>query len=129
MKGLDSISNSVQKNCDLVDAEYAQNYGLCVYLLKMREYYRWKNHISNTIELHNDKIHDWIVDQEEHWEEIEGDSFQKITIGDNSFSPFETEEINEVLNPERLVYSGGKGYGDIPMFFWLIWKMSGKGTD
>ncbi len=95
MRDLDSIRKSVQKNCDLVDAEYAQNYGLCIYLLKMREYYRWKNRIPNADELQNDKIHDWIVDQEEYWEKIEGDSFQEITIGEDSFSPFETEKIND----------------------------------
>jgi hypothetical protein len=34
------LRDSVQRNCHLADAEHARDYSLCIYLLKMREYYR-----------------------------------------------------------------------------------------
>ena len=39
---LQSLRRSVQRNCDISDAEFAQSYSLCTYLLKMRELYRWE---------------------------------------------------------------------------------------
>ncbi len=35
------LISQVQHNCDISDANHAGNYTLCIYLLKMREYYRW----------------------------------------------------------------------------------------
>ncbi len=117
MTEFDQLQKSIQKNCDLVDAENAQNYGLCVYLLKMREYYRWRNKISLTADVTNTEIHSWIADQEEYWEDIQGDDFENIIIGKQSFSPFEVEKINKLLISQELIYSGGLGYCNIPMFF------------
>lgn len=117
MKELKHLQESTQKNCDLVDAENAQNYGLCVYLLKMREYYRWRNGISLTADVENADIHEWIADQEEYWDSIQGDGFEKIMLGEQAFSPFETNQINKILIPNQLVYSGGLAYGNIPLFF------------
>ena len=117
MLDLAEVKNGVQKNCDLVDAQYAQNYGLCVYLLRMREYYRWSNNIPLYSDLENDKVHTWIADIEEHWDKILGQPFKGFVINRKAFEPFETLEINNSLLPHGYVYSGGYGPAKIPLFF------------
>ena len=39
---MQDVVDSVQRNCDVVDARYGGDYGMCTYLLKMRELYRWE---------------------------------------------------------------------------------------
>lgn len=117
MNTIEELKQVVQKNCDLVDAVHAQDYGLCIYLLKMRDYYRWKKGISLFDELENEKIHAWIIDTEEYWEEIQGESFGQIPVNGSSVDPFETQEINSSLGQKKLIYGGGLGYGLIPFFY------------
>ena len=117
MEGFKALKEKVQKNCDLVDAEYGQNYGLCIYLLKMRDYYRWQNRIPLHQEIVNKEILNWIADTEERWEGIAGNSLEDIPFDGKIFDPFASNAINEVLFPQGLVYSGGLGYGAIPLFF------------
>ena len=45
MRILPQLASAVQRNCDISDARYAGDYGLCTFLLKMREYYRWENEL------------------------------------------------------------------------------------
>ena len=114
---LELITETVQKNCDLVDARHGQDYGLCIYLLKMRDYYRWQNRIPLHIDLVNDEIHSWIAKIEAYWDEINEDPFRHMKINGQYLNPFHTGQINDLLNPNGLVYSGGLGYGSIPLFF------------
>ncbi|MCP4752453.1 MAG: hypothetical protein GY866_16305 [Proteobacteria bacterium] len=117
MIDISELREAVQSNCDRVDAESAQNYGLCVYLIKMREYYRWRKGLSFDSEIRNHEIIPWIADLETSWERMEGEAFGKIVVDRKEFDPFETESINSLLTPEGLVYSGGFGYAGIPLFF------------
>lgn len=39
---IEEICASVQMNCYISDARYGSEYGLCTYLMKMREYFRWE---------------------------------------------------------------------------------------
>jgi hypothetical protein len=129
MINISELQASIQRNCDLIDAEYGQNYGLCIYLLKMRDYYRWQKEIPLHHDLDNDAIHKWIAETEEHWEEISGDSLQDIKINGNLFKPFDSGKINSQLIPEGLIYSGGLGYGGIPLFFLAELESSEKHFD
>src|SRR3970040_447007 len=45
MRNLPQLASVVQRNCDISDARHAGDYGLCTFLLKMREYYRWENEL------------------------------------------------------------------------------------
>lgn len=117
MKDFPEIKRIVQRNCDLIDAEFGQNYGLCIYLLKMRDYYRWRNQIPLDQKLQNESIHCWIAETESYWEQILGSPLLSLPVNSRSFDPFASQAINEQINPEGFVYSGGLGYGGIPMFF------------
>ncbi len=117
MTDLEKLTTTVQKNCDLVDADHGQDYGLCIYLLKMRDFYRWHNRIPLHEDLINEDIHQWIAGIEEHWEEIEGEPFSRLAINGDYYNPFHARVINQKLETEGLVYSGGLSYGAVPLFF------------
>lgn len=114
---IETIKKTVQANCDRVDSENAQTFGLCIYLLRMWDYYRWWHGLHLSAPVPNEEILPWIGDVEEYWEAIEGTAFDTIQLDGKAFHPFETAGINEILNPLGWVYSGGFSYGGIPMFY------------
>ncbi len=117
MKDFETLKKTVQRNCDLVDAENAQNFGLCIYLMRMWGYYRWWHGLDMLAQIANEEILPWIGDVEEYWETLEDEAFGKLILDGKAYDPFKTDEINNILNPEKLVYSGGLAYAGIPMFF------------
>lgn len=117
MTDFEGLKRTVQSNCDRVDSENAQSFGLCIYLLRMWDYYRWWHGLPLSAVVPNEEILPWIGDVEEYWESLEGSAFNDLFIGGERFNPFQTSEINDVLNPVGWVYSGGFSYGGIPMFY------------
>ena len=43
---LDVLVDAVQTNCDIADARHAADLPLCIYLLQMREFYRWEHGLT-----------------------------------------------------------------------------------
>lgn len=111
------LCTAVQKNCDISDARNASNYTLCVYLLKMREYFRWENGYAFSDSLSKEEVGDWVQEREHLWESLEEESFVPLPIDGKEFDPFDTENINRALAPKRYVYSGGIGLRSAPNFF------------
>ena len=112
-----NIINTVQYNCNIADSYAANDYTLCVYLLKMREYYRWENKLGFNQALEKDAIGDWISSREEHWQDLENVDYADVKINNVSYSPFDTEQINQQLKSIDLVYSGGLSQNHRPHFF------------
>lgn len=113
----ESLCKTVQKNCDISDAHHATNYTLCIYLLKMREYFRWENGYSCNDALPKKDIGAWMQERENLWENLSGKNFLPLLIDGREFGPFDTEDINEALAPRGYVYSGGVGRHAAPHFF------------
>ncbi len=111
------LCETVQKNCDISDARHAANYTLCVYLLKMREYFRWVNGYSYNDVLPKEDVGNWVQERENLWESLEEDSFIPLLIDGKEFDPFDTDNINNALAPMGYVYSGGIGLRAAPHFF------------
>lgn len=111
-----TLIEQVQFNCHLSDAQHARDYSLCIYLLKMREFYRWEQGIVFGDRLPKQVLGEWLSDRESLWEEIEGNEFQPLHLGNTFHPPFDSEAINSILQKEGLVYSGGY-CGDKPHFF------------
>jgi len=109
--------DAVRTNCHISDAQFATNYTLCVYLLKMREYFRWEHGLPFGAALPHDQLTDWLTRRETHWDSLEHNRFENIPVGNERFSPFDTAAINAVLNPLGYVYSSGYGPGMKPVFF------------
>ena len=114
---IEEICASVQMNCYISDARYGSEYGLCTYLMKMREYFRWERGLGYTGAIDKDEVGDWLSERENLWKGLEDREYGSIKLDDDEFDPFNSELINAVLNPYGLVYSGGIGRFGRPHFF------------
>ncbi len=117
MQSIEALSAVVQKNCDISDARHARDYTMCVYLLKMREYYRWAKGFAMTDELPRDELGEWVLKREELWESLGPREFECLPLADECHDPFDADTINRQLVPQGLVYSAGYGRFVKPHFF------------
>lgn len=111
------LQSIVQQNCHISDAQFAGNYTLCIYLLKMREFYRWETQKSYGSQISKDEIGQWLSQREQHWDTLEDQDYQSLNINGNEINPFESQHVNELINAQDLVYSGGYGMLGKPVFF------------
>jgi len=114
---LKSLAEVVQHNCNISDARHGTDYSLCVYLMKMREYYRWEKHLPYGAALERDQVGSWLAAREQLWEDLEGEDLKPLFVGGRIFDPFETDAINACLAQQGLVYSAGLGDRGKPHFF------------
>ena len=117
MKDLGGLISTVQQNCHISDARFAGQYTMCIFLLKMREFYRWEHDISLTEPMPRSEIGDWLVERENTWNEIEANDYSPLDIGGRQIDPFEAQTVNDLLLPQGIVYSGGYGLHQKPHFF------------
>jgi hypothetical protein len=117
MRNLPELASVVQQNCDISDARYAGEFGLCTFLLKMREYYRWENELPFTRSLPKDELGDWIGAREETWDSIETQEFAPLPLAQGELDPFDADAANDELLPGGCVYSAGFGRFHKPVFF------------
>lgn len=111
-----ALCERVQHNCHLSDARHARDYSLCIYLLKMREFYRWEQGIAFGEPLPKGPLGEWLTAREHHWEQIQEEEFQLLELEHGQYAPFDSDAINALLGNAGLVYSGGY-CGAKPHFF------------
>jgi hypothetical protein len=108
---------TVQHNCHISDARFAGDFTMCVYLLKMREYFRWEKGYAYGKALPHSKLGEWLTAREELWGRLEDKSFSPIEIAGRQHDPFDANAINAALKTHRLLYSAGYGNKAKPHFF------------
>jgi len=116
MLNFGSLINTVQRNCDISDARYAGNYTMCIFLLKMREYYRWEHEIPFSCALPHHDLGSWLVEREQAWETLEDRSYEPLPLSHGRVDPFDYAAINAELIPSGYVYSSGLGLFNKPHF-------------
>ena len=116
MHHLTQLVETVQYNCAISDARYAGNYSMCIFLLKMREYYRWEQKIPLSKKIPREEVGIWMANREESWEPIENEEYMPLTIGNESFDAFDTQNINTRLLPHGYIYNSGRGVFAKPHF-------------
>ncbi len=95
MKGsLRQFCCAVQRNCHISDARHGADYGLCTYLLKMREYYRWENGLGYGASLANESVGEWLTRREQLWDSLSDDDFTPLPFAGRLFDPFDVDRIN-----------------------------------
>ncbi len=114
---LSALRDAVQHNCDITDASHADDYTLCIYLLKMREYFRWEQGYGLVDSLPADALGDWVSERESRWNALEAEEFRRLPVNGEELDPFDNTAINRLLNKEGLVYSAGLGMQCKPNFF------------
>ena len=117
LRRLPELVGAIQRNCDISDARHAGDYGLCTFLLKMREYYRWEMELPLPRRLEKGDLGDWLDGRERHWDGLEDEAFGDLPLGHAGLDPFETARANRALMPRGLVYSAGYGRLGKPVFF------------
>jgi hypothetical protein len=113
--GLKYIAQVIQSNCHISDAQYAEHFSLCIYLLRMREYYRWENDIPLTQALDKKAVGDWLSAREQSWELYQNKPLQLIPTHAEA-NAFDTDTINRYLIPIHYVYTAGYGLFKKPQF-------------
>jgi len=111
------LTETVQHNCHISDASHAGNYTLCIYLMKMREFYRWEKQHDFGTTLANEDVGNWLKQREALWDELETNTYAPIIINGQSFEPYDNAGINALLNQQDMVYSGGLGYQSKAHFY------------
>ncbi|MGC2520621.1 MAG: Sfum_1244 family protein [Burkholderiales bacterium] len=117
MRNLNRLVDSVQRNCHVADARHARDTSLCIYLLQMREYYRWENDLPLEEQPRRNELGTWLTEREALWSGMEDAPFDAISVNGHPLDPFDAEGINTRLAPEGLVYGGGIGRFHRPHFF------------
>ena len=112
-----NLQAAVQLNCHISDARFASDYTLCVYLLKMREFYRWEKQITYSESIQSETIGNWLTDREQLWENLEKLPFTELEFEGQQFDPFDSDSINQLVSAHGLIYSGGYGTKSKPVFF------------
>jgi len=114
---LQPFRDRVQYNCHISDARYASEFTMCVYLLKMREYFRWEKAYDFSAALPHKAVGDWLTERENLWEQLEDRDFAAIELDGRQYDPFDADAINRALQAYNLLYSAGYGYKARPHFF------------
>ena len=117
MINLGELAQTVQTNCHISDARHAGSYTMCVFLLKMREYFRWEHQIPLSHTLEKVPISQWLMEKEQFWENIEDHPYLPLALECGEVDPFDAKTINQELTPLGFVYSSGYGVFNKPHFF------------
>ncbi len=108
---------AVQANCDIADALHAPDLSLCIFLLQMREYYRWSQGLGYDALLDRDELGRWLDARERRWQSLEGSAFEPLPLDGERFDAFDVDTIDRQLQPLGLVYGAGLAGPGRPMFF------------
>jgi len=111
------LISQVQYNCDISDANHAGNYTLCIYLLKMREYYRWIHALEFADNFTAESMTQWLRDKEDIWDQVVDKPFKPLQLYEKSYQPFDSQPINVKINQHQLYYHAGIGQKAVQHFF------------
>jgi len=114
---LAALIGAVQRNCDIADARHAGELTMCIYLLRMRDFYCWEHELPPGREVARDQVGAWMEERERIWEALEDTQYQKLPLPGNTVDPFDAERVNAALAEHGLVYSAGYGRRGRPQFF------------
>ena len=112
-----SFLEAVQYNCDVSDARHADSYSLCVYLMHMREYFRWEQKLGPDVVLSADAVGEWVQQRESYWDTLEDAPYRLLPLPGGEADVFDVDTINAWLVPLGYGYSAGIGRYGKPIFF------------
>jgi hypothetical protein len=112
-----SLLRAVQYNCDVSDAQHAGSYTLCIYLMHMREYFRWHQQLGLEAVLGAAEVGEWVDAREQQWADLREADYQELPILGHRVDPFDADTVNDWLVPRGYCYSAGVGRLGKPVFF------------
>jgi hypothetical protein len=112
-----TLLNDIKFNCDVSDAQFWGYFSVCGLLMRYRDLFRSEKGLKPWDEINREEILSWISSKESRWPELEKMSFRDLTLGENTYGPFEVVKINQVLKDQKLIYGAGYGMYMKPTFF------------
>jgi hypothetical protein len=113
----EGLKEQIKYNCNVSDAKFWGYYSICGLLLRMRELYRSEKGMEFYETIAMEEISPWIGERDVLWNEMEKAELRNIEIGRNSFSPFDVDDINNILADKYFIYGAGFGRHMKPNFF------------
>jgi len=101
------LVEAVQTNCHIADARSAADLPLCIYLLQMRELFRWEQGIATLQPLPREAVAQWLDEREALWASLEDRDFMPVPVAGRLFEPFEVAAVNARLRPFGWMYGAG----------------------
>lgn len=114
---LDALAAAVQTNCHIADARHATDLSLCIYLLQMRELFRWERGLPFGAALDRQAVGLWLAERERLWSSLEGRAWMPLPVGQREFEAGDVEAVNAALAPHGLVYGAGLAASERPTYF------------
>ena len=114
---LGPLVDAVQANCHIADARHATDLPMCIYLLQMREFYRWERGLALGAELGRAAVGQWLSLREALWADVEAREFVPLPLGGRLFDPQDAATLNAELMPCGFVYGAGLVAAERPTFF------------
>lgn len=108
---------AVQTNCHIADARHAADLSLCVYLLQMREFFRWEQGLAFGVAVDRAAVGQWLAERETLWSQIESRPWLALPIGEREFDANDVDAVNAELAPQGLVYGAGLAGAGRPTCF------------
>lgn len=112
-----ALVDAVQTNCDIADASHAADLSLCIYLLQMRELYRWEQRLPFGVELDRSAVGSWLAGREAQWSRLEGRACVTLPIDGREFDPLDVQGVNAALASQGLIYGAGLAAAQRPTYF------------
>jgi hypothetical protein len=117
IRELPSLIDSVQRNCHVADARHARDMTMCIYLLEMRDYYRWENELPPQQPAPRAEIGRWLSEREAFWDTLAEEPYVDLPLAGAYHDPFASDQINRTLAPQSLLYGAGYGRFGRPHFY------------
>ena len=108
---------AVQTNCHIADARHAADLSLCIYLLQMRELFRWEQGLAFGAQIDREAVGQWLARREATWAELESRPCVALPVGQREFDPDDVDAVNVELAPLGLVYGAGLAGAARPTYF------------
>lgn len=102
-----ALAQAVQTNCHIADARHAGDLSLCIYLLQMRELFRWEQGLGFAAAIDREAVGLWLARREALWSSLEDRPWLPLPIGGREFDAQDVEAVNAQLAPLGLVYGAG----------------------
>ena len=74
------LISAVQRNCDISDAHHAGDATMCIYLMRMREHYKWQNGTPCGESFDHNLLGGWIEEREAHLSTLEDTVYTPIVL-------------------------------------------------
>lgn len=111
------LVDTVQTNCDIADARSAGEMPLCIYLLQLREFYRWERDLPFGAALPRARLGTWIAEREAAWEALAGREIAVLPCAGGEVDAFDVDAVNRTLAASGWHYGAGMAGPGRPIFF------------